>query len=130
MLERAIIFGVFDKLHPGHLWFLKIAKKYSKKIIVVLATNQQVLRLKRHLPKDPYKIRKKNLKGLADLIIPSDNKVGEWSAIKHLTPQAIITGYDQNELRAALKPLKKIQHFKIIKIRGVKINQWKSSLMK
>ncbi|EQD52190.1 glycerol-3-phosphate cytidyltransferase, partial [mine drainage metagenome] len=47
---RVMATGVFDLLHPGHLYFLTEARKLGDELVVVVARDQTARRLKH----EPY----------------------------------------------------------------------------
>src|SRR3989338_6851974 len=47
---KVMVFGVFDRLHSGHRAFLRQAKKHGKKLMVVIAHDSSVLKLKKKRP--------------------------------------------------------------------------------
>ena len=48
--KKVMAFGVFDRLHPGHIAFLKQAAGMGGELIVVLARDASVLKLKNKIP--------------------------------------------------------------------------------
>ncbi|HEY4500387.1 MAG TPA: adenylyltransferase/cytidyltransferase family protein, partial [Candidatus Paceibacterota bacterium] len=45
-MKRVMVFGTFDILHPGHLYFLRAAKKLGDYLIVSLARDVNVRKIK------------------------------------------------------------------------------------
>jgi FAD synthetase len=83
--------GKFNKIHPGHLWLLKKAKRLGK-LIVVLAhdiTNERTYAV-------PAKLRKKHLERLkiADRVVIGE-KDNFSAVIEEFKPDIIVLGYDQ-----------------------------------
>lgn len=92
MKQRIILTGgKFNKIHAGHIWLLKKAKKLGY-LIVVLAHEAH--------NKRPYaklaKIRKKNLEKLkiADKVVIGD-KDRFFKVLLKFHPDIIVLGYDQ-----------------------------------
>ena len=52
-MKRVVVFGVFDKLHPGHNHFLHQAKLFGDELVVCLARDTIVAELKGRPPKHP-----------------------------------------------------------------------------
>lgn len=48
--KTVMVFGVFDRLHPGHLDFLRQAREYGDELIAVVARDQAVMELKHKQP--------------------------------------------------------------------------------
>ena len=83
--------GKFNKIHPGHIWLLKKAKKLGK-LIVVLAHDKHN---KRHYAVTA-KIRKKNLDKLkvSDRVVVGSS-TGFVGVVRKYKPDVIVLGYDQ-----------------------------------
>lgn len=128
-----MVFGTFDILHRGHLNFFKQAKKYGKKLIVVIARDSNVKKEKGHWPKFSEKIRLKNIKKLqiVDKVVLGDEK-DYFKAIRKERPDIICLGYDQTmKILALKKRLRKIGlvKTKIYRLRAYKPKIYKSSLL-
>ena len=104
--------GCFNKIHPGHLYFLIKAKALGDYLVVVLAHDRN--------NKKPYAIpakeRKKKLHELriADKIIighPTDF----LETVKKVKPDIIALGYDQKLDKEMRKKIKKLK-IKIVRI--------------
>ena len=83
--------GKFNKIHPGHIWLLKKAKKLGFLVVVLANDNHN---------KRSYALsartRKKNLEALklADKVVIGDPK-SFVKVVKKFNPAVIILGYDQ-----------------------------------
>lgn len=105
-----MVFGTFDILHKGHLDFFRQARQKTKmvaagfslrssprpKLIVVIARDINVKKLKGYLPKFSEKKRLKNVKKthFVNHAILGD-KSDFFKAIKREKPNVICLGYDQ-----------------------------------
>ena len=49
-MKKVLIFGTFDGLHLGHLNFFEQAKEYGDYLIVVVARDKTVKRIKNRFP--------------------------------------------------------------------------------
>lgn len=89
-------FGTFDLLHAGHENFFEQTKKLGNYIIVVIARDETVEKIKGNRPFHNENGRAKNLKnkGWADKIVPGDLK-DKYKMIKKFRPDVIALGYDQ-----------------------------------
>jgi FAD synthetase len=87
--------GTFDILHMGHIYFLKEAKKHGDELVVVVACDQTVRRLK-HEPVTPEQMRLNLVKELQVV----DNAVlgkedDKFDVVEQIKPDVIALGYDQ-----------------------------------
>ena len=87
--------GCFNKVHEGHIFFLKEAKKLGDFLVVVIASD--ILNKKKY-GKDamPAKERKNNIEklGIADkVVIGHEKHFGK--ALEDYKPDVIALGYDQ-----------------------------------
>ena len=87
--------GVFDLLHPGHLYFLTEAKKLGDELIVVIARDQTARRLK-HEPYVPEQLRREMVEALKPVdraVLGSTTDIYETVVREH--PSIIALGYNQ-----------------------------------
>lgn len=89
-------FGTFDRLHPGHLYYLKEAKKEGDYLIVVVARDRNVHKLKDKWPKENQRFRCTHLRAekVADKVVLGKRHNRYW-VIKKYKPNIIALGYDQ-----------------------------------
>jgi len=132
LFQTVLACGTFDLLHPGHLYFLRQAKKYGKKLVVIVARDQTVKRLKKHFPQESEAIRLKKIKALNFV---DQAYLGSLSApyrlLKKIKPDLICLGYDQKFYACGLKEKLKILGLpaRIKRIGGYKTTIYKSSKM-
>ena len=87
--------GTFDILHMGHIYFLKEAKKLGDTLVVVVACDKTVRRLK-HEPVTPEQMRLnliKELQMVDDAVIGSEDDM--FAVVEQIKPDVIALGYDQ-----------------------------------
>ena len=87
--------GTFDILHMGHIYFLKEAKKLGDELIVVVACDKTVRRLK-HEPVTSEDMRLnliKELRVVDDAVIGKEDDMFE--VVEQIQPDVIALGYDQ-----------------------------------
>lgn len=131
-MKTVMAFGTFDIFHPGHVSFLKQAKKYGN-LIVVVARDKTVKQVKVKPPYNAEKQRRRAVKasGLADKIILG-SLTDKYAAIKKYRPDIICLGYDQkffvDELKNKLNKLK--LNTKIIRLKSFQPKKYKSSILK
>lgn len=99
-----MVFGTFDVLHPGHLWFLKKASQYGR-VIVALTPDKMCLKYKGRLPCHGFTKRKSRLEDIIylDKVISADTRTGSWQTVQQLRPATLVLGYDQKLLRRHLE---------------------------
>ena len=94
-MVRVMATGVFDLLHPGHVYFLNEAKKLGEELVVVVARDQTARRLK-HEPYVPETIRRQMVEALKPVdraILGSATDI--YSTVTNVKPDIIALGYDQ-----------------------------------
>ena len=96
-MKKVLIFGTLDGIHKGHLNFFKQAKKYGNYLIVTVARDETVKRIKGKLPLKNEVERMKDIKKckIIDKVISGD-KDNPYKVLKKVKPEVICLGYDQN----------------------------------
>ena len=94
--NKIITFGTFDIFHEGHKNFLKQAREYGDYLIVVVARDKTVGKVKKRLPQNKENARLEIIKksDLADEVILGSLK-NRYEAIEKYKPKVICLGYDQ-----------------------------------
>ncbi len=102
---RVLVFGTFDGLHPGHLYFLRMAKTFGDYLVVAVARDQHVRELKGREPLHPETQRQEAVRGLGyvDQVVLSDEVLGSFEIMTSIQPDMILLGHDQEALRLALE---------------------------
>ncbi len=103
MVVRVMATGVFDLLHPGHVYFLTEAKKLGDELVVVVARDKTARRLK-HEPYVPEHIRREMVEALKPVdraVLGSTTDI--YETVVREKPSIIALGYDQvwNEAEVA-----------------------------
>jgi FAD synthetase len=94
-MVRVMATGVFDLLHPGHLYFLNAARQLGDELVVVVARDQTARRLKRD-PYMPEHIRREMVEALKPVdraVLGSSTDI--YSTVEDVRPDIIVLGYDQ-----------------------------------
>ena len=104
--KRVLVGGVFDILHPGHIYFLKEASKIGR-VIVVVARDETVRKLKGREPIIPESQRLEVVKAVRYV---SEAYLGEpgldvEKTIAKIKPDIVVLGPDQCALEEELKHL-------------------------
>jgi FAD synthetase len=112
-MKKIMVFGTFDLLHKGHLYFLNEAKKHGDYLIVVVARDITVEKIKNKKPKHNELERKQAIEKtkIADKVILGE-KVLSFDCIINEKPDVICFGYDQNS-RSVEKKFPKIIYVRI-----------------
>lgn len=97
MAKHVLVFGVFDLLHPGHLYFLKQASNYGK-VTVVVTLDEMVVKLKNKSPRQPQEQRLKQIKNLGYDAVLGDNTLGLYSVFLGRDFDIVCLGHDQQSL--------------------------------
>ncbi|MBL7118624.1 FAD synthase [Candidatus Bathyarchaeota archaeon] len=96
--------GVFDILHVGHLASFEEARGLGDLLVVVVARDTTVKRLKNRVPinNEAQRVRLLNALSVVDLAVLGDES--EFlSSIERIAPDIIAIGYDQKHDAAELK---------------------------
>lgn len=105
--KKILAGGCFNSIHPGHIYFLKEAKKIGDKLIVVLANDKN--------NKKPYAVPAKERKNMLESLNIADKVLigspkDKTKIVEKIKPDIIVLGYDQ-EIPNGL------DHFKHIRIK-------------
>ena len=107
---KLLIFGTFDKLHKGHIYFIRkaqeIAEEDAKKkcgskdnaeLYVVVARDENVKKIKKKVPSDNEMTRLLNVYalGIAKTVYLGD-EIDFFKPILDIKPNIICLGYDQD----------------------------------
>jgi FAD synthetase len=121
-MVKVMATGTFDILHLGHIYFLKEAKKLGDLLVVVVATDSTVRKLK-HEPVNPEQIRLdliKELKIVDKAYLGYENDI--YEILKEIKPDIITLGYDQlHDEKSIEKELKK----RNIKAKVIRLKEYK-----
>jgi FAD synthetase len=128
--RKVMVFGTFDIIHPGHLAFLREAKRHGNFLIVSVARDTNVKRIKGHTPIHSEHQRVHLLKTLR--IVDRVVLGSRTEYLKHIvreTPDIICLGYDQSAYTERLQD--KLEeaglHTKVIRLRPYHSRKYKSS---
>ena len=95
-LKIVLAGGVFDIIHPGHIHTLNEAKKLGDFLVVVIATDKTVMKMKKRKPLHNAQARQELVSSLSmvDLCIIG-NEEDIFKTVDLIKPQIIALGYDQ-----------------------------------
>lgn len=137
IMSVVLTFGTFDNFHPGHAAYLKQASILGDKLVVVIARDINVERIKnrqarqseieRRMGVNNF-LREENIKGQAVLGF----KGNRWQVLKKYHPDIIALGYDQPVDLKRLRQELSILGFKtkVKRLASYHPEKYKSSLYK
>lgn len=115
-----MVFGVFDRLHPGHISFFEQARSHGE-VVAVVARDSACEALKGKKPLQHEQIRLLSVSAL-DLVsraMLGDERQGTYAVLKNYTPDVICLGYDQKSLYKDLQ--KKVKLGVVPKVKLVQL---------
>ena len=127
-MKRVMVFGTFDILHPGHISFLRQARKLGDFLIVSLARENNIRKIKGRRAVHSEKERLSLVEAIRYVNKAVLGSVDDY--IKHIVsqkPDVIALGYDQ---RAYTKDLKLKLGKAGLKVRIVRLKPFKPRLYK
>lgn len=97
MGKRVVCAGTFDHFHPGHVSFLLQAKMLGSELVVIIARDDNVERIKGIRPEHDELCRKANVErtGIADRVVLGHLSGDLFTILEELSPDVVALGYDQ-----------------------------------
>ncbi|AJM92038.1 Cytidyltransferase-like protein [Nitrosopumilus piranensis] len=95
-LQVVLAGGVFDIIHPGHIHTLNSAKALGDILVVVVATDNTAVKMKKRKPLHSQEQRKElvNSLSMVDLcLIGQEDDI--FKTVNNVRPEIIALGYDQ-----------------------------------
>lgn len=95
-LKVVLAGGVFDIIHPGHIYTLNAAKALGDILVVVVATDSTSIKMKKRRPLHTQEQRQElvNSLSMVDLcLIGQEDDI--FKTVNRVRPQIIALGYDQ-----------------------------------
>jgi len=132
-MKTVLTFGSFDHVHEGHLYYLKEAKKYGDFLVVVIARDETIEKIKEKKPKYDEDER---LAHISELDFVDKVMLGRlddpYRIVQEVSPEVIALGYDQNSFSQGLEEelKKRGLNSKIVRIKPYKEDIYKSSILK
>lgn len=97
-MKTVLAFGTYDVFHKGHEFFLREAKSYGDRLVVVVARDSNVEHIKGRRPQDNEQKRMKNVQAF-DAVDEARLGYEEWGkhlqVLEDVQPDVICLGYDQ-----------------------------------
>lgn len=94
--KTVMAFGTFDRFHAGHESYLQQARQLGDRLIVVIARDETVKKIKGHSADHTERQRRDAVKasGVADVVILG-NAGDKYEVLRKYKPDVIALGYDQ-----------------------------------
>lgn len=132
-MKKVMAFGTFDGFHKGHEFYLREAKKYGDKLLVVVARDSTVKEIKGKYPLNDEQTRLakiRNLDYVDEAFLGYDGD--KYAIIEELKPDVICLGYDQHHFTDNLKAIlnRRGLNPKIVRLKAFKPNIYKSSIFR
>lgn len=122
-----LVFGTFDKFHPGHEWFLQTAKTYGDRLVVVVARDHNVLTVKGHWPHQSEQQRLQRVQHcnvVDQAVLGLEDYAHKEDIIQQLQPNIICLGYDQAPNFVSPSP-----DIQVVRLEAFYPERYKSSLL-
>ncbi len=124
---RVLVFGTFDRLHPGHVFLLREASKRGQ-LFVVIARDANVRHIKGRQAVESETERQRNLQEtFPDATVLLGDPSDFLAPVRSVQPDLILLGYDQK-----LPPGVSEKDFPcaVERLPAFEPEKWKSSFMK
>lgn len=131
---RTVVFGTFDIFHPGHQFFLNQAKNLGDYLLVVVARDNNVVKIKGKQPRNKEIQRLSSVRSskIADKAILGSKVNNYFRTLRTYKIDLIALGYDQKptikQLKQALKR-HQLKHIEIKRLKPYNPGKYKSSLL-
>jgi len=128
-MTRVLAFGTFDGLHPGHLYYLRQAKRQGDELVVVVARDATVERTKGARPQHDEAWRRDQL-----LLVPEVDQAvlgrthDQQGIIADFKPAVICLGYDQEAFTQGLA--ERYPWVQVVRLGAYQPQRYKSSLLR
>jgi FAD synthetase len=132
-MKRVMAFGTYDLLHPGHEYFLNEARQHGDELIVVIARDQTVRKIKHRPPVHSEEKRRRALEALPFVDRAVLGSTGDkMQIIADFRPDVICLGYDQTHFVDKLYDYIRAHALTIdiVRIDAYKPDEFKSSLLR
>lgn len=127
---RVVCAGTFDYLHPGHVDYLRQASALGDELIVIIARDRTVERIKGKRPEQDERLRMENVEstGIPDKVILGNLDRDLFSILDELAPDVIALGYDQRVSEEDIK--RRVPLCRVIRLRPFHPDKYKSSFFR
>jgi FAD synthetase len=124
---RVMIFGTFDRFHPGHKYFIEEAKKLGSELVIVVARDKTVKRMKDFL-KNPEDLRRSVLqKEFPSVQVILGDLNDYMKPVRDYCPALVCLGYDQEGFSGKLQ--EDYPEIRVVRLDSYRPHEYKSSKM-
>ncbi|HLC92325.1 MAG TPA: adenylyltransferase/cytidyltransferase family protein [archaeon] len=128
--KTILAFGTFDLLHPGHISYLTQAKALGERLVVIIATDSNVFRVKGIKPVNGQQARRELVAALGlvdDAVVGFEDDM--MKSVEKAKPDIVALGYDQRPDEDALRESFSARGIKakIVRLKPHKPEMFKSS---
>jgi FAD synthetase len=129
-MKKVVCAGTFDHLHEGHINFLKQAKALGDELIVIVARDETVKRIKGFFPSQQEMVRRNNIEDtkIPDLVVLGNLDTDLFEILKELEPDIIALGYDQRVSEEEI--IKRFPNCKVVRLLPYHPEKYKSSFFR
>ena len=131
---RVVVFGTFDRLHPGHDHFFRQARALGSRLVVVVARDSWIRENKKREPREREEVRQQRVaeRPGVDRVLLGD----EWPCddpyrlLGVLEFDVVALGYDQEPANAVVRTeldKRGKEHVKIVRLKPYRPLRFKSS---
>ena len=119
--------GTFDHLHPGHIDFLMQASALGDELIVIVARDETVLRIKGIKPDHDEIRRHMNVAstGIPDRVVLGKQQRDIFLILEELSPDILALGYDQRVSEEEVNA--RLPNCKVVRLKPFHPERFKSS---
>ena len=112
-MKTVLAAGVFDLLHYGHIRYLEESKKAGgpgAKLVVIVARDETVRKLKGHEPVIPEDQRRAVIESLkvVDEALLGYEEMDLVRVIEHIRPDIVVMGHDQQSIKTQVEKVNKV----------------------
>lgn len=128
-MKSVMVFGTFDLLHEGHLHLFKEAKKYGDTVLVVVARDTSVKKIKGFAPHQNERERLEKVKAcplVSKAILGYEHDF--YKVIEEHKPAVLCFGYDQDKQNVEEELKKRKIKAEIITLTPFQPEKYKSSI--
>ena len=115
--KRVVATGVFDLLHPGHIHFLRAARELGDELVVIVANDATVRRMKRE-PIVSATVRAEmvaSLKPVDQAIVGREGNMLDI-VVEEIKPHIIALGHDQDMFEPKALEAKLAERGRVVKV--------------